>query len=191
MHRHLALLHNSFYLSLFPSLSAANQKLIFDKKGSLLKRCVCSSSSVALLKSIQVLSLRPDLLSKLVKSSPLNTQRVNIWNDVLSTVVDSVPPTFSSDQMLLFVDRALGRKMDVFEFLIDPETSKPECVASATIELQVLLRRVLVDQETGRIDWGQLDKLLDLAASASKGEGDGENILSQVSHKGGRRCEQQ
>lgn len=75
----------------------------FESEGLFLKELICQSGSVALIKSLQVLSQRQDLFKKILRKTELNDVRVAVWNSVIATVVDSVPNTFTKDDMLKIV----------------------------------------------------------------------------------------
>ena len=99
----------------------------------LLKRCVCESGSVALLKSLQVLTLRPDLFQKVTSFLSVSGPRAAAWNDELSTISDSVPTTFRFNEALGIICADLGLTLDQATDVFDFGTGDDDCEASATI----------------------------------------------------------
>ena len=84
------------------------------------------------MKSLQVLTLRPDLFQKVTSFLSVSGARASAWNDELATIADSVPETFGFEEALgiICVDLGLtrGQATDVFDF-----GGSTSCEASATI----------------------------------------------------------
>tara|TARA_B110000305_G_C19286623_1_gene562006 strand:+ start:362 stop:988 length:627 start_codon:yes stop_codon:yes gene_type:complete len=93
------------------------------QRGVQLRNILINSESIAVIKSGQAISLRPDLL------------KVKAWADELGKLVDDVAPFSDGDAMKIIEDASLS--LDHFEFL---NTGK--CVASASIG-QVYKARVI------------------------------------------------
>ncbi|GMH99979.1 hypothetical protein TrST_g6176 [Triparma strigata] len=158
---YLRLLSNTLLLKLPPlNTDEHSQSSLFSEEGLHLKSLVCGSKSVALLKSIQVLTLRTDLSSFLLKKSPLNTVRLQLWNAQLSTTVSDVPltfsPSFALEQISLAWNVPLASVKKIITF------TEPNAIAGASIgqvykirlnpcpELTSLLGPQSVSEWTGR-----------------------------------------